>query len=268
MGESQRNELIEKICEANQTILSPIEGNNDEIFFSGHDGYIYQYKEGKLKQIVEVGGQPNGLAIDPSTNICYIADIAHQSILAKNLDDKSPDITQIVSEFEGQPLEGPNSLILDSEGKYLYFTDSGVFGESNLENKQGSVFMVDLEDSCVTPLALRCLAGPSDLCFSPNEKLMYVAETFANRILKFYTDEESIQFTVFYQMSGRLGPVSLSVNNEGLIFVAHYEKMNYSMDGNLKILSPEGEKLQSIFLPNYPEINGMNFSKVAKLTPS
>ena len=262
MSEIKNNEYLERICEANQTITSPFEASDEDIYFACHDGFIYKYKEGNLKQLFEVGGQPTGLLIDPRSNICYIADTAHQSILAKSLDDKTTEFTQIVSDFEGQQLEGPSNLVLDSSGKYLYFTDSGPFGETNLENPVGSVFLIDLEDASVSPLAFRCLAYPADLAFDKDQKILYVAETFGNRILKFYLDESISTFTVFHQFAGRMGPTAVAVNNEDFLFVARFEKMSSCLDGEICVLQKSGSVHQRIVLPDYPEINGISFSKV------
>ena len=262
MSEIKNNDYLERICEANQTITSPFEATDEDIYFACHDGFVYKYKDGNLKQLFEVGGQPNGLLIDSRTNICYIADTAHQSILAKSLEDKTTEFTQIVSDFEGQQLEGPSNLVIDSSGKYLYFVDSGPFGETNLENSVGSVFMIDLEDASVSPLALRCLAFPADLSFDKDETVLYVAETFANRILKFYLNDSISFFSVFHQFSGRMGPTAITVNNENLLFVARFEKMSNCLDGEISVLQRTGELLKRIVLPDYPEINGISFSKV------
>jgi len=69
----------------------------------------------------------------------------------------------------------------------LFFTDSGPFGETSIENPKGSVFMVDLDASDVKAigLALRCLAHPSGLALSHDEKMLYVSETCNNRIIRF-----------------------------------------------------------------------------------
>lgn len=47
----------------------------------------------------------------------------------------------------------------------LFFTDSGPFGETAIDNCKGSLFVVDLENSFVKPLALYCLSYPSGICF-------------------------------------------------------------------------------------------------------
>ena len=44
-----------------------------------------------------------------------IADMAHQSIVSKKIDDKSESLTQVVKDFDGDPFIGPNSLCLSSD---------------------------------------------------------------------------------------------------------------------------------------------------------
>lgn len=62
------------------------------------------------------------------------------------------------SDFEGFRLLGPNSLTISSRISIyaylnrlklldcLFFSDSGPFGETSIENPKGSVFWCDLED--------------------------------------------------------------------------------------------------------------------------
>ncbi len=55
---------------------------------------------------------------------------------------------------------------------HLFFTDSGPFGETSLENPKGSLFLIDLEAMIIKPLALNCLAYPTGLALSLDEKNM------------------------------------------------------------------------------------------------
>lgn len=54
--------------------------------------------------------------------------------------------------------------------------------------------MVDLDgqDMKATPLALRCLAHPSGLVLSHDEKNLYVSETCENRIIRFVLTNSGI----------------------------------------------------------------------------
>jgi len=65
----------------------------------------------------------------------------------RQLDDKNNEIiTEMVKEYEGQPLLGPNTLVISKSLNCLFFTDSGPFSETSIQNVKGSVFMIDLGD--------------------------------------------------------------------------------------------------------------------------
>lgn len=113
----QNQEMIEKLCEGNKLILSPFINEKEEIYLASYDGSIYRYKDENLIPMFEVGGQPSGLFIHK--DIAYVSDFAHQTILARSLLEKNATITQLVKEFEGEPLIGPNSLLLDKGGSKL-----------------------------------------------------------------------------------------------------------------------------------------------------
>ena len=46
--------------------------------------------------------------------------------------------------------------------------------------------MIDMQQQCIRPILARCLSGPYGLAFSNDEKVIYVAETGKNRILRVY----------------------------------------------------------------------------------
>ena len=63
----------------------------------------------------------------------------------------------LVSDYEGRPFCGPNSLAFDRDGN-LFFTDSGPLGETSLEKPRGSVFCVEVADQLLKPLAFQVFA--------------------------------------------------------------------------------------------------------------
>ena len=113
----QNQEFIERLCEGNKLITSPCISEREEIYLASYDGFIYKYKDENLIPLFEVGGQPNGLYVH--NNIAYIADFGHQCILAKSIVDKGNNLSQLVKDFEGNPLIGPNSLVVNSAGSNL-----------------------------------------------------------------------------------------------------------------------------------------------------
>ena len=50
----------------------------------------------------------------------------------------------MIKDFDGNALKGPNSMILSEKNNALFFTDSGMFGETSMESPSGSLFIIDL----------------------------------------------------------------------------------------------------------------------------
>lgn len=52
----------------------------------------------------------------------------------------------------------------------------------------------------------------------------YVAETMCNRIIRFFQQPYGVYHgSIFYQLSGGVGPMSLTLDEEGNVFVGQYE---------------------------------------------
>jgi len=47
------------------------------------------------------------------------------------------------------------------------------------------VYIIDLEDIQVRPLAYKCLAYPTGLAMSSDSKILFVCETALNRMIRF-----------------------------------------------------------------------------------
>jgi sugar lactone lactonase YvrE len=211
-------------------------------------------------------GSPVSLAFD-SSGALFVADFAHKSILSQppsEGDVQDGDFAVLVSDYEGKPLLGPNSLCFDSNGT-LFFTDSGPMGETSLGSPKGSVFCVSTEDQLLKPLALECLAHPAGIAASKDGCTVYVAETMANRILRFIKGKTGVFLcSVFYQFSGGFGPTSLAVDAAGNLFVGRYDFATTGEEkgsegvarGKVMVISSEGDKMGECFLPG-PEVSSL-----------
>jgi gluconolactonase len=90
-------------------------------------------------------------------------------------------ITTLMDKFDGKRLNSPNDVVVKSDGS-IWFTDP-VFGiltdyegyksEPELET---NVYRLDPETRAATVVAEGVL-GPNGLCFSPDEKIMYIVES-------------------------------------------------------------------------------------------
>lgn len=176
---------------------------------------------------------PSSLIFD-ATDALFLADFAKMSIISQRPTSPEQDVETLdqfdllVSEYEGAPFCGPNSMAFDAEGN-LFFTDSGPMGETSLGKPKGSVFCVEVADQLLKPLALECLAHPCGVAVSADGRLVYVAEMMANRILRFVKQKNGVFLSsVFHQFSGGFGPSSLCcyrdpTTGQEYLFVARFD---------------------------------------------
>jgi sugar lactone lactonase YvrE len=134
---------------------------------------------------------------DNKLDTYYFTDIANSVIYCKRPNSEKPEV--VIRDYEGNPLLGPTSLILNTEDNSLLFCDAGNFESTSLSNPKGGVYYVELESHTTRPIIEKCLAYPSDIIFEPIIGIGYVAETFANRILRITENPQGIFHTsVFY----------------------------------------------------------------------
>lgn len=251
-------------------VTSPTFGPSGELFTISASGDIFRYSgsasaeydnEFSAETWGNSSGQPLGLQFD-SQGVAFVCDAAHQAIfriLRVEGDDGVPrqEIEPYVREYEQSQFLGPNSLCLSRQTGMLYFTDSGPFGETSLQNPRGSVFAINPSTQLLIPLCLNTLAHPCGLALSPDEKNIYVAETAMNRILRFSQHPPQVfHCSVFHQLAGRFGPTALAVSSSGDLFVAHFDFAENTENGRIVVINPDGEVTGFITVPG-PEITGL-----------
>ena len=102
-------------------------------------------------------------------------------------------ITVLASHYQGKELNSPNDVVVKSNGS-IYFTDPtygrleyyGVPRETQLDFR--GVYKIDKDGGGLTLLADDFLQ-PNGLCFTPDEKRMYVNDTEAGHIRIFDVSE-------------------------------------------------------------------------------
>lgn len=103
---------IEQICKFSSALYSPVEVD-DALYMIAMNGDIVKHQDDKVKTEFRFGGQPSGLVIEKESRTIYLADMAHQAIIMKSLEDNNAEApADFVKDFEGMPLLGPNSLVL------------------------------------------------------------------------------------------------------------------------------------------------------------
>lgn len=106
----------------------------------------------------------------------------------------------------------------------IYFIDSGKFEYGQCYPANGSLYCLELDTKIVTPILNKCLSHPNDVQYDANSNSIFICETFANRIIRVKTSKSGIKYSsIFYQFSGRLGPSAITIDEQGLIYVARFE---------------------------------------------
>lgn len=78
-----------------------------------------------------------------------------------------------------------------------------------------------------------------------------------NRVLRFFQQPTGVYHgSVFYQLSGAVGPSSIAVDQAGNVYVGHFDVKESSNEGTVLILSSSG-KLKGSILTGGAEISGL-----------
>src|SRR5690348_15936217 len=89
--------------------------------------------------------------------------------------------TVLMDRYQGKPLNAPNDLAVHSDGA-IWFTDPGYGIMSNYEGHKAAfelptnVYRLDPKTRAAT-VVVGDLVKPNGLCFSPDEKLLYIVDT-------------------------------------------------------------------------------------------
>lgn len=251
-----------------------ISGVSDDIcspfFDSGGKLHLIYQKSGDVKTINSVGntqticstrGNPSSAVYSPD-GVLYVSDFAHAAVLAVQKDCQQE---LVVGVYEDKPLKGPNCVNITNGD--IFFTDSGAFGETGLSSPTGSLFTISNSPNgqILKPISLGNLAYPSGIEVTPDGKFIYVAEMMKNRVLRFVQKPEGVfHGSVFYQMSGAVGPTSLALDFKGNLYIGQYDVRESTSDGNVLVVSNTGKLITNISTEG-PEISGLAINQDEKM---
>ena len=161
-------------------------------------------------------------------------------------------ITVIADKFNGKRFNSPNDIVVHRDGS-IWFTDPpyGIIGDyegfkSNSELKE-AVYRVDPQSGQVTMITDE-MSGPNGICFSPDYKRLYVADTGTG------------QETRVYDVDGakvRNGRRFIKLDVPGTGQPSYADGIRCDVDGNVwagalpgvQIITPAGKRIGMIRLP-------------------
>jgi gluconolactonase len=235
---------LEQLCTGFQFTEGPIwNAVNDVLIFSDIPANrIYAWSSIKGATLFrEPSGNSNGLTYDREGRLILCE---HGTRRLSQLENG--DVYTVLSErFRGKRLNSPNDAVVKSDGT-IYFTDPpyGIQPEEQELPFQG-VFRFDSEDQNLT-LLTDDFERPNGLAFSPDERLLYIADSFQKHVRVFDVNsdgalENSRVFAETHSESPGV-PDGMKVDVEGNLYVVAAQ--------GVWVFSKDGEKLGMIKVPD------------------
>jgi len=175
-------------------------------------------------------------------------------------------VTVIASEFEGKPLNAPNDIVVDPNDD-IWFTDPGYGSLMNYEGNKGplhlkeAVYRVDGRSGKMTKVT-DDIGKPNGICFSPDYKKLYVADTGSSH----YPDVPK-QIKVWDVNGAKLENgrqfISMEMELNGETVAGQADGIRCDVEGNIwssagwvgegydgvHIFAPDGDRIGQIRLP-------------------
>jgi gluconolactonase len=218
--------------------------------------------DGSTSSFLEGSNGANGLGFTPNGDL-YAAQVLKPQVgivypagHAKVLADK----------FEGKPFGRPNDLVLDKQGN-VYFTDSGANAPrpaagasaaapaaAAVETAKPAVYRITNKGQLQRLAA--DIARPNGIQLSPDEKLLYVANTNGQHLLAYdiKADGSLGPKREFAKLEGgrKLDDGTLATGADG-IAVDALGRLYVATPAGVQVVSDKGEVLGTIALPKAPQ---------------
>lgn len=174
------NALLEPLVEGCRWLEGPVWFADHRVLLVSdipNDRILRVTEAAEVSVFREQAGFPNGHARDREGRLIGCSHL-YRSIVRTELDGR---VTTLVDHYRGKRLNSPNDVVVTRDGA-VWFTDP-VYGiQTNYEGeKQGAelppaVYRFNPADDTLTRVTDE-LEGPNGLCFSPDERRLYVSES-------------------------------------------------------------------------------------------
>ncbi len=188
----------------------------------------------------------NGLAFDPEGRLA-VCQHGNRRVIRVN---PHGDISVLADSYEGRRLNSPNDLVFGSDGT-LYFTDPpfglpGVFDDPDKKLDFSGVFAVAPDGSI--SVVDDSLEGPNGIALSPDERFLYVGnwDPEFKAVLRYDLRDGG------RELLADLTDIPGEDAIDGIKIDPDDDRLFVCGPGGISVLSPEGERLSLLELPESP----------------
>ena len=208
---------------------------------------IYQWVPGTGKSVlVHPSRHANGMTFDLEGRLT-IAGWSQRTIWRIEHDGS---FTTLASRWQGKKFNSPNDIVVRSDGS-IYWTDSagglvipGMVGE-DMQRQLDIQAVFRLTPQGKVELAIEDTVYPNGLCFSPDERILYVNDTRMAHIRAFDVapDGSASNGRLFHQLTGSEPGVAdgMKCDCEGNVYCTG--------PGGVHVIDPRGKLLGRLFIP-------------------
>ena len=180
----------------------------------------------------------NGNTIDGQGRLLTAEHSAHRI----SRTDRSGKVETVIDRFEGKPLNSPNDVVVKSDGT-IWFTDPSYgLGQRKKEQAGNYLYRFDPRSAALTAV-VKDFDQPNGLCFSPDERKLYVADSGKPRHIRVFdvdTNGSLDKGSVFAAID-KGAPDGIRCDGAGRVWSS-------SGDG-AQVFSAEGKLIVRILLP-------------------
>lgn len=224
-------------------------------------GRVTRCWNGRKEVVCQIGGGPNGAAIGPDGALwlCNNGGLDQQRMQSasgpgaegriERIDLATGKFERLYDACDGIPLEGPNDLVFDSAGR-LWFTCMGRAHEQ--VRTIGGLFTCLPDGSAITAIN-RHAVSYNGIGLSPDQRSIYVADTFQARIYRYDNTPEAQNPQMVGTVPGHVWLDSLAMTAAGNVCVGTLHS------GAITTVTAAGETATTLAFPDENFVTNIAF---------
>jgi gluconolactonase len=237
---------LEKLGEGLKFTEGPVWIEKDGGYVVFSDIPANELKRWSLKDGVTTFRQPSNNANGNTVDLQGRLVTAEHAARRVSITQEDGTVLPLVEHFNGKKFNSPNDVVVKSDGT-VWFTDPsyGTPKDQQKELEGDWVFRYDPSTKQLT-VVVKDFDKPNGLCFSPDEKKLYIADSGKPHHIRSFEVEKNgtVSHDQVFCVIDKGGPDGIRCDAKGRIFS--------SAGDGVHIFSPEGKLLGKILVPESP----------------